>query len=98
MAERPEVAVSRELVYACIVRNHRLADAIKATPGRALPGIYDVEVEIMNRWRSFGVVAGVIEHGALRLAGEARQVLAELQDGSYWCIAYLPLWDGSAEP
>ena len=98
MAEWPEVAVARELVYACIVRNHRLVDVIKATPGRALPGTYDVEVEIMNCWRSFGVVAGVIEHGELQLAGEARQVLAELQDGSYWCIAYLPLWDGSAEP
>ena len=98
MAEWPEVAGARELMYACLVRNHRLADVIKATPGRVLPGQYDVEVEIMNRWRSFGVVTGVIEYGSLRLTDEAKRVLAELQDGSYWCIAYLPLWDGSAEP
>ena len=93
MGQAAEAVVVPELRYACFVRGRRIVDVIRATPGRAPPGRHYVEVEIMDRWRSYGVVAGVLERGELRLLGGAVLPLAGLRDGAYWCVAYLPPWD-----
>ena len=83
MSEVPYLV--RETVLECIVRNHRV---VAVTRGSLPPGNYKVEVEFMDKHRSYGVVKGKVAWNRLTLP-DAQAVLDEMPNGTYTCVVYL---------
>ena len=76
-----------EAQYVCVVAGRKV---VKMWPvgDVALPeGSYPVEVEIMDRRRSYGIFQGEVRGGRPSVGKDA---LSSLADGSYLCVFYVP--------
>ena len=78
-----------EALYSCSVRSHRVVSAAPVA-GEAPDGQHEVEVEVMDKHRSYGFTGGKLVDGRL-LVEDRSGILGHLPDGQYTCVAYYVL-------